>query len=81
VNLGRAAQHLGEALAQGRKMMFVDPVHEKRVRNFEFDALRSDFARGDRFEPGLERLIAFDSALHRHQDLSPDVKDVPRGLG
>src|SRR5712691_8578599 len=59
-NLGTRAEHVLEALAQGGKVVFVDPVHEECVGNFEIDALGADLARGDRSEPGLERLLALE---------------------
>src|SRR5439155_12374753 len=66
---GALAEDLGEALAQDRKVVFVDPVHEERVGNFELDASGRQLARHDRLEPGFERLLALKPRADRGENL------------
>ena len=56
----------------------MNPVDEKRVRDFELDTLGAEFARHDRFEPCLESLLAPELSMHRHEDLRPDLQEFFR---
>ena len=57
-DLGLGAQHLRQALAQCDQVVFVDPIHEEGVGDFQLDELGADGTGDDRLEPGVQRLGA-----------------------
>ena len=68
----RGAEHFREAALEQGKMVFVDPVHEEGVGNFEIDVLGAELARHDRLEPRVECLVAAEPRPDRIEDLLPE---------
>jgi hypothetical protein len=78
-DLGAIPEDVRERLPQDVEVVLVDPVHEERVGNLEVHRLRSELARHDGAEPGVERLAARESIPHLEEDLFPDGSDLVRG--
>src|SRR5262249_41020869 len=65
------SEDLGHAPVESGKVVLVDPIDEERVWDFELNRVGAESDGLDRLEPGVERLLAADAALHRGQDLPP----------
>src|SRR5436190_20214338 len=57
-------------------MVLVNPIDEERVGNLELDFTGAEADREDRLEPGLERLLAADPALHHREHFFPEPAGI-----
>ena len=76
-----APDHVGERVPQGGQVMFVDPVHEEGVGDFQFGHFGPQLEGHDGAEPGFEGLFAGDPGLEIFEDLYPENGDLIRGNG
>ena len=77
-HVGILPEHLRQALAQHCEVMLVDPVHEKRVGNFQVDGLGADLHRCDRLEPGVEGLRTAQPIADQRENLLPEESRLLR---